>query len=88
MAKVICPACRRSLDVDRHSEEGEYISCPECGAGLELISLHPLELDWADGFEAVRVTRHWQGSAKRSKRDRKKGAKTRIKGHREFDYVD
>jgi hypothetical protein len=53
-----------------------------------LISLHPLVLDWADSVEAVKVSRHWQGSAKQSKRDRKKGAKTRIKSYREFDYVD
>ena len=88
MAKAICPACKSPLVLDRHLEEGEFLNCFRCEADLELISLHPLVLDWADdGFETVRVTRHWQGSAKRSKRDRKKGAKTRIKSYRESDYV-
>jgi hypothetical protein len=89
MAKAICPACRRSLDLDRHVKEGEFLSCPACDAVLELISLHPLALDWVDdGFDAVGMTRQWQGSAKRSSRDKKKGTKARISGYREFEHVD
>lgn len=89
MAKAMCPACGRSLDLDRHIEEGEYLSCPICDADLELISLHPPVLDWADeGFRTMGATRHWQSSAKRSKQDKKRGTKTRIKGYRESYYVD
>jgi hypothetical protein len=89
MARAICPACRRSLDLDRHIEEGEYFNCSSCDADLELISLHPLVLDWADdGFSPVGVTGHWQNSAKRSKRDERKGAKARTNRDREFGYVD
>jgi hypothetical protein len=70
-------------------EEGEYLNCFRCDADLELISLHPLVLDWADdGFEPVGATRHWQGSAKRSKRDRRKGTKAHNKHRREYDYDD
>ena len=92
MARVICPACRVSLDLDRHIEAGEFFNCFRCDADLELISLHPLIVDWADGgAEMVGVTRHWSnkaGSAKRSKRDKKKGTNARISEYEEFDYFD
>jgi lysine biosynthesis protein LysW len=89
MAKAICPACKGRLELDRHIEEGEFFYCYSCGVGLELTSLHPLVLDWADdGFEIAGATRHWQGNAKRSRRDRKRGTKTRADRYEEFDYVD
>ena len=89
MPKAICPACRCSLDLDRNIKDGEFLSCPHCDADLELISLHPLALDWADdGFGAVGVAKQWQGSAKRSKQDKRKGTKARINRYRELDYVD
>lgn len=44
MAK--CPECGSVLDLEEDEvEEGEVISCPDCGTDLEVVNLHPLELD-------------------------------------------
>ncbi len=48
MARGICPGCRRSMEVDRHVEAGDWVNCPGCEADLEVISLNPLVLDWVD----------------------------------------
>jgi alpha-aminoadipate/glutamate carrier protein LysW len=44
-----CPSCEASdLEVDEYDlEEGEIITCPECGASLEVTSLSPLDFDVA-----------------------------------------
>lgn len=45
----LCPKCEAMVDVDEDEvEEGEVVSCPECGADLEVISSHPLELNPLD----------------------------------------
>ena len=44
MAK--CPECGAVLDIDTDEiEEGEILSCPDCAVDLEIVSLHPLELN-------------------------------------------
>ncbi len=44
MAK--CPECGAVLDIDVDEiEEGEILSCPDCAVDLEVVSLHPLELN-------------------------------------------
>ncbi len=44
MAK--CPECGAVLDIDvDDTEEGEILSCPDCAVDLEVVSLHPLELN-------------------------------------------
>ena len=44
MAK--CPECGAVLDIDVDQvEEGEILSCPDCAVDLEVVSLHPLELN-------------------------------------------
>lgn len=41
-----CPECGGLLDLEVDEvEEGEIISCPDCGTELEVVNLHPLELD-------------------------------------------
>lgn len=41
-----CPECEALVDVDEDEvEEGEVVSCPECGVDLEVISTNPLELN-------------------------------------------
>jgi alpha-aminoadipate/glutamate carrier protein LysW len=42
-----CPSCEASdLEVDEYElEEGEIITCPDCGASLEVTGLSPVELD-------------------------------------------
>jgi alpha-aminoadipate/glutamate carrier protein LysW len=44
-----CPSCEASdLEVDEYDlEEGELITCPECGSSLEVTGLSPLELEVA-----------------------------------------
>ena len=41
-----CPVCEGSFYVDEEDvEEGDLISCEECGAELEVASTKPLELE-------------------------------------------
>jgi len=42
---VLCPECDTKLDLEEDDvEEGEVISCPECGTDFEIITVSPLEL--------------------------------------------
>jgi alpha-aminoadipate carrier protein LysW len=46
---VKCPVCDAAIDVEEDElDEGEAISCDECGATLNVISIDPLELASAD----------------------------------------
>ena len=41
-----CPVCEGSFFLDEEDvEEGDLISCEECGAELEVVSTDPLELE-------------------------------------------
>jgi len=49
---VTCPVCEGAIDVDEEDvDEGETISCDECGAALKVISTGPLELESAETLE-------------------------------------
>ncbi len=42
---VLCPECETDLDVDDEEvDEGEVVSCPECGMEFEVVTTNPLEL--------------------------------------------
>ena len=42
---VLCPECETNLDVEEEEmDEGEIVSCPECGSDFEVITINPLEL--------------------------------------------
>ncbi len=42
---VFCPECETNLDVDEDDvDEGEIVSCPECGSDFEVITVNPIEL--------------------------------------------
>ena len=44
MAKI-CPECDSPLDIGVDEvDEGETLTCEECGAELEIISVEPLEV--------------------------------------------
>jgi alpha-aminoadipate/glutamate carrier protein LysW len=44
MAKI-CPECDSPLDIDVDEvDEGETLTCEECGAELEIVSVEPLEV--------------------------------------------
>ena len=42
-----CPSCEApDLEVDEYElEEGEIVTCPDCGASLEVTGLSPVEFD-------------------------------------------
>jgi len=42
---VICPECEGDLDIEEDEvDEGEIVSCPECGTDFEVVGIEPLEL--------------------------------------------
>jgi len=42
---VVCPECDNPIVVDVDDvEEGETVTCDECGTDLEVVSVDPLEL--------------------------------------------
>jgi alpha-aminoadipate carrier protein LysW len=47
MAVATCPDCGNEINLGRNPREGQSVTCPDCEADLEVISLDPLELDWA-----------------------------------------
>jgi lysine biosynthesis protein LysW len=44
-----CPECDSTIVFSTKMKLGKSIECPECGVMLEVISLSPLELDYALG---------------------------------------
>lgn len=49
---AICPACDAEIEVDEFDvDQGDLLSCPECGESLEVASLAPVELDLASDDE-------------------------------------
>ena len=49
---VTCPVCDGEIDIEEDDvDEGDSISCDECGADLKVISTDPLELESADELE-------------------------------------
>ena len=49
---VTCPKCKGSIDVDEEDvDEGDTISCDECGADLRVVGTNPLELESAEDLE-------------------------------------
>ena len=46
-----CPECDAEVPLPQGAMENELISCPECGTELEIVSLNPLELDYAPEVE-------------------------------------
>jgi alpha-aminoadipate/glutamate carrier protein LysW len=42
---VLCPECESDLDVEEDDlDEGEILSCAECGSDFEVVGVEPLEL--------------------------------------------
>jgi alpha-aminoadipate/glutamate carrier protein LysW len=49
---MLCPECDTNLDIEEDDvEEGEIISCPECGSDFEVITVSPIELKAVDEAE-------------------------------------
>lgn len=46
---VTCPVCDGTIDVDEEDvDEGDSLSCDECGADLKVVGTDPLEIESAD----------------------------------------
>lgn len=46
---VSCPKCDSSIDVEEEElDEGDILSCDECGASLTVSSVNPVELESED----------------------------------------
>jgi len=52
MPTSVCPECDEEVYVDADSEQGDHVSCDECGTSLVVVGLDPIELDVADEKEA------------------------------------
>jgi alpha-aminoadipate carrier protein LysW len=49
---VYCPECESDLDLEEDDvDEGEVVSCPECGTDFEVITVNPIELKPVDEEE-------------------------------------
>lgn len=49
---VTCPVCDGAIDVDEEDvDEGDSLSCDECGADLRVVSTDPLEIECAEDLE-------------------------------------
>ena len=50
---VTCPECDGNIDVEEEDvDEGETLSCDECGASLKVLGKDPLELEPAEAADA------------------------------------
>jgi alpha-aminoadipate carrier protein LysW len=50
--RIKCPVCDGVIDADEEEiDEGDSISCDECGAVLKVLSTDPLELESAEEVE-------------------------------------
>ena len=49
---VTCPVCEGTIDVEEEDvDEGDTISCDECGADLKVVGTDPLEVESAEEDE-------------------------------------
>lgn len=49
---AVCQECDTPLDIDvEDAEEGDVITCVECGAEYEIVATEPLELSRLEGSE-------------------------------------
>jgi alpha-aminoadipate carrier protein LysW len=49
---VLCPECETDLDIEEDDiEEGDVVSCAECGSDFEVVTTNPLELNKVEDEE-------------------------------------
>jgi len=49
---VYCTECESDLDIEEDEvDEGEVVSCPECGTDFEVVTTNPIELKLVDEEE-------------------------------------
>ncbi|HHH82204.1 MAG TPA: lysine biosynthesis protein LysW [Chloroflexi bacterium] len=47
MARGFCPECDAEVGLGKAPKLGQRVTCPSCGAYLEVVETSPIELDWA-----------------------------------------
>lgn len=47
MITVYCIDCEQPIRLESRPVEGEILLCSNCGTDFEVISVEPIELDWA-----------------------------------------
>ena len=52
MPTSICPECDEEVYVDSETEQGDRVSCDECGTSLVVVGLDPIEMDVYEESEA------------------------------------
>ena len=52
MPTSICPECDEEVYVDAEIEQGDRVSCDECGSRLVVVGLDPIEMDLYEEKEA------------------------------------
>jgi len=49
---IYCPECENDLDIEEDEiDEGEIVSCTECGTDFEVVTVNPVELKPVDDEE-------------------------------------
>jgi alpha-aminoadipate/glutamate carrier protein LysW len=49
---IKCPECDAAIDVDEDElDEGDALSCDECGADLKVVGVDPLEIESAEDLD-------------------------------------
>jgi alpha-aminoadipate carrier protein LysW len=51
MPTTNCPECDEEVYVDADSEQGDTVTCDECGSTLTVVGLDPIEVDLKDETE-------------------------------------
>ena len=51
MPTTNCPECDEEVYVDADSEQGDTVTCDECGSTLTVVGLDPIEVDLKDDTE-------------------------------------
>jgi alpha-aminoadipate/glutamate carrier protein LysW len=47
---AVCPECEAEVEIDELDvDQGDVISCPECGSDVRVVGVSPVELDRASG---------------------------------------
>lgn len=47
MAQGFCPECDTEIGLGKTPKLSQKVTCPSCGAFLEVVETTPIELDWA-----------------------------------------
>lgn len=52
MPTAICPECDEEVYVDSDVEQGDRVTCDECGSDLVVVGLDPIEMDLYEGSDS------------------------------------